>query len=227
MKKIPKIKMIRRDDWLIEACRGKLVLHIGCTDSLMIDNKISNQELLHFKLAAVAKNIIGLDIDREGIEKLSKLMPDCSFIVHSAEELNSCTALSRESFDLIVAADVIEHISNIGLFLSGVANLLEPQGKLLISTPQSFSLKRMIPMLFMGYENVHPEHIGYFSVATLSHLLSRYKLKASQIYMFQWHDKNFTNWFANTILWPILWITGGRLCDEVAFEVNVAQDHKF
>ena len=166
----------------------------------MTDDKIFDRELLHFKLASVAENIVGLDIDREGIEKLSKLMPNYSFMVHNAEELESCTALSQNSFDLIVAADVIEHISNIGLFLSGVSSLLKPQAKLAISTPQSFSLKRMIPMLFVGYENVHPQHIGYFSVATLSHLLSRYKLKTSQIYMFQWHDKNFKNWFANTVL---------------------------
>lgn len=61
MKKISRIKMIRRDDWLVEACRGKRVLHIGCTDSPITTDKISNRELLHFKLAAVAKQIIGLD----------------------------------------------------------------------------------------------------------------------------------------------------------------------
>lgn len=214
--------MIRRDDWLIAACRGKRVLHVGCTDSPITTDKILTGQLLHQKLEKVASEIIGLDTDRQGIETLSKLMPNKTFLVHSAEELGSCQELSGKNFDVVVAADVIEHFSNIGLFLAGVKSLLKPDGKLLISTPQSFSLKRMIPMLFLGYEYVHPDHIGYFSVATLSCLLSRYGFKSEQIYMFQWYNPTFKNWFANTLLLPILWLSGGRLCDEIALEVHLA-----
>ncbi len=224
MRKIPRINMIRRDDWLIEACRNKRVLHIGCTDSPITTDKIANRELLHFKLSAVAKQIIGLDIDQEGIETLSKLMPDHTFLFHSAEKLDSCQELSEKRFDIIVAADVIEHMSNIGLFLEGATKLLEPQGKLLIATPQSFSIKRMIPMLLMGYEYVHEDHIGYFSVATLIRLLSRYGMQISQVYMFQWYNPTFKNRFANTLLLPILHLSGGRLCDEVALEVKMFKD---
>ena len=223
MRKIPRVKMIRRDDWLVKACQEKRVLHIGCTDSPITTDKIDNQELLHFKLAAVAKEIIGLDIDREGIEILSKLMPNYTFVVHSAENLDSCPEIAKQRFDVIVAADVIEHMSNIGLFLEGVTNLLEPQGKLLIATPQSFSIKRMIPMLFMGYEYVHYDHIAYFSVATLSRLLSRYRLTIQKVYMFQWYNPTLKNWYANTLLLPILWLFGGRLCDEVALEVELSE----
>jgi 2-polyprenyl-3-methyl-5-hydroxy-6-metoxy-1,4-benzoquinol methylase len=223
MKKIPRIKMIRRDDWLVEACRDKRVLHVGCTDSPITADKVANQQLLHFKLATVAEEIIGLDIDREGIETLSTLMPDCTFMVHSAEDLQSCSFLRKKRFDVIVAADVIEHMSNIGLFLAGAIELLEPEGKLLIATPQSFSIKRMIPMLFSGYEYVHFDHIAYFSVSTLSRLLSRYGLKISQLYMFQWYNPTFKNWLANTLLMPILWIFGGRLCDEIALEVQLVE----
>ncbi len=219
MRKIPRIKIIRRDNWLVETCQGKKVLHIGCTDSPITAEKIASRELLHFKLAQVTEQIIGLDIDQEGIEALSKLMPDRTFLIHSAEDLNSCKALLGEHFDVIIAADVIEHISNIGLFLAGVKNLLAPKGKLLISTPQSFSIKRMIPMLFMGYEYVHFDHIAYFSVATLSRLLSRYGLTINKTYMFQWYNPTFKNWVANTLLSPFLWLSGGRLCDEVALEV--------
>jgi 2-polyprenyl-3-methyl-5-hydroxy-6-metoxy-1,4-benzoquinol methylase len=221
MRKLPRIKMIRRDEWLIESCRNKKVLHVGCTDSPITAEKVASRELLHFKLAEVADQIIGLDIDREGIAVLSELMPNQTFILHSAEELNVCQPLAGESFDVIVAADVIEHMSNIGLFFAGVQNLLAPNGKLLISTPQAFSIKRMIPMLFMGYEYVHFDHIAYFSVATLSRLLSRYGLNVGNIYMFQWYNPTLKNWLANTLLSPILWLSGGRLCDEVALEIGI------
>jgi 2-polyprenyl-3-methyl-5-hydroxy-6-metoxy-1,4-benzoquinol methylase len=220
MKKIPRLKMIRRDDWLIDACRSKRVLHVGCTDLPITSDKIANNQLLHAKLADVSEEIIGVDVDREGIETLSKLMPDETFLLHSAEDLPSCKALCDRDFDVIVAADVIEHLSNIGLFLEGVRKLLQPGGRLLISTPQSFSIKRMLPMLFWSYEYVHPDHIAYFSFSTLFRLLSRYDLEIEQVYTFQWHNPTLKNWLANSILQPVLWMSGGRLCDEIALVVK-------
>ncbi len=220
MKKIPRLKMIRRDDWLIKACQGKRVLHIGCTDYPITNSKVLNKKLLHVKLGEVASEIIGVDIDKDGIDTLSALMPDKTFLVHSAEELESCEVLQGQKFDVIVAADVIEHLSNIGQFLAGVRQFLQPDGYLLISTPQSFSIKRIIPMIFAGYEYVHPDHIGYFSVATLSRILSRYDLTIEETYMFQWHNPTLKNQLANTLLMPILWLSGGRLCDEIALLVK-------
>lgn len=220
MQKIPRLKMIRRDDWLVESCRGKRVLHVGCTDYPITTYKIENNKLLHARLVQVATEVIGLDIDKEGIETLSSLMPDQKFLVHSAEELDQCEALAGQTFDVIVAADVIEHVSNIGLFLAGIRNKLNPGGQLLITTPQAFAIKRMMAMILMGYEYVHPDHIAYFSVSTLSRILSRYDLKVEQIYMFQWRNPTFKNWLGNAIVMPALWLSGGRLCDEIALVVK-------
>lgn len=220
MMKLPRLKMIKRDDWLLDACRGKRVLHVGCTDYPITSDKIDNGKLLHPKLAEVASEIIGLDVDPQGIETLSKLMPNEVFITHSAEELESCEKLQGQLFDVIVAADVIEHFSNVGLFLSGIRKFLKPDGCVLISTPQSFSIKRMIPMVLYGFEYVHPDHTAYYSVATFSRLLSRYDLNIEQIYMFQWHNPTIRNWLVNTVLWPILYLSGGRLCDEIALVVR-------
>jgi SAM-dependent methyltransferase len=49
-------------------------------------------------------------------------------------------AVSRGAFDAAVAIEVIEHVENIFLFLSNVADLLAPQGVLLITTPNVVSL---------------------------------------------------------------------------------------
>jgi 2-polyprenyl-3-methyl-5-hydroxy-6-metoxy-1,4-benzoquinol methylase len=219
MMKLPKLKMVKRDEWLVNTCHEKRVLHIGCTDYPITTDKINNDKLLHARLAAVATEIIGLDIDKQGIETLSKLMPNEVFIIHSAEELESCEELQDQLFDVIVAADVIEHLANVGLFLANIRKFLKPGGCLLISTPQSFSIKRMIPMIFSGYEYVHPDHTAYYSVATLSCLLSRYGLNIKDMYMFQWHNPTIRNRLANTVLWPILYLSGGRLCDEIALVI--------
>jgi 2-polyprenyl-3-methyl-5-hydroxy-6-metoxy-1,4-benzoquinol methylase len=220
MRKLPAIDMIRRDDWLIETCRGKRVLHIGCTDYPITDYKVKNQKLLHFRLTQAASEVIGLDIDQAGLKVLSELMPEQKFILHSAEELDSCKALENQRFDVIVAADVVEHLSNIGLFLASAKKKLNAGGQLLITTPQSFAIKRMLAMILMGYEYVHPDHIAYFSVSTLSCLLSRYGLEIEQLYMFQWRNPTFKNWAANAFVMPALWLSRGHLCDEIALSAK-------
>ena len=223
MQKIPRLKMIQRDDWLTDVCCGKRVLHVGCTDHPMTTSKIENNRLLHARLVQVATEVIGLDIDKEGIETLSSLMPEQKFLVQNAEALDQCEALAGQKFDVIVAADVIEHVSNIGLFLAGIRNKLNPGGQLLITTPQAFAIKRMMAMILLSYEYVHPDHIAYFSVSTLSRILSRYALEVEQAYMFQWQNPTFKNWLANSLLMPFLSLSGGRLCDEMAVIVKIVQ----
>jgi len=98
--------------------------------------------------------------------------------------------------------------------------LLDTDNRLLITTPQAFAIKRFLPMIFWSYEYVHPDHIAYFSISTLSSLLSRYQLEIEESYGFQWYNPTFKNRFANTLVSPALWLSGGRLCDQVALVVK-------
>lgn len=218
--KIQHLKLIERDDWLVEACRGKRVLHVGCTDWPMTRRRINENRLLHKKICEVAKEAIGLDIDKEGIKQLSSLMPDKIFVLHNAEKIEECEALVGKRFDIILAADLLEHLSNIGLFLNGVRKMLRPQGRLLITTPHAFAIKRYLALIFLASEHVHHDHIAYFSISTLFSLLSRYGLEIEKAYGFQWRNPTLRNWFANTVILPTLWLSRGRLCDELALVVR-------
>lgn len=221
MQKIKNLKIIERDRFLTDQCRDLYVLHIGCTDFPITADKLENGELLHLKLREVSQSIIGLDSDSEGIATLTSLMPQDKFIVGNVENLGQCDVLNGEKFDVIVAADVIEHVSNLGLLFAGISHLLKPSGRLLITTPHAFSIKRLIPMAFCHYEYVHPDHIAYFSMATLTQLLFRYNLEIEHAYAFNWKNPTFRNWFANMILAPITQFSGGRLCDELALVVKM------
>lgn len=223
--KIPKIKIVKRDSWLLEICRNKKVLHIGCTDYPVTQSKFNQQQLLHPKLCAVAHKVIGVDNDQHGIQLMSKLMPEQVLIIHDAEHLENCAEIHNQYFDVIVAADILEHLSNIGLFLNGVRKLLHPHNRLLLTTPQAFSLKRFLPMLLLAWEHVHQDHIAYFSLSTLSNLLSRYGLEIEEVYGFQWRAPNWENRLANAIVSPIFWLSAGHLCDELALVVRLNEEN--
>lgn len=55
------------------------------------------------------------------------------------------------SFDAVIAIEVMEHITDHESFFSEVSRILKPDGKLYISTPNILSLKSRIRFLFSGF----------------------------------------------------------------------------
>ena len=79
----------------------------------------------------------------------------------------------------------------------------------------------MLPMIFWGFEYVHPDHTGYYSISTLNRMLNAKNYNMTSAYAFQWHNPTMKNFIANGILYPALYLTGGRLCDELALSFSV------
>lgn len=216
MMRVPRMPVVDRDRWLVDLVKGKSVLHVGCTDHPITAQKIANGRILHGQLLQSASHVVGLDYDSEGVTRLRELFPAQEFIHHNAEELPQCNALQNRQFQLVVAADVVEHLSNFGRFLEGVKSLLGANGRLVLTTPCAFSIKRMVPMALMGIERVHPDHTAYYSLATLKRILSRYGFEIEEGAMFQWKNPTWKNRLVNAAFSPFVALSGGRLSDEIA-----------
>lgn len=216
MMHVPRMPVVDRDKWLVDLVKDKSVLHVGCTDHPITVEKIANGRILHAQLLKSAKQVTGLDYDNEGIDRLRELFPGQRFVSHNAEELPACEALKLDRFQMVVAADVVEHLSNFGRFLEGVKPLLEDGGALVMTTPSAFSIKRMVPMMLMGVERVHPDHTAYYSLATLKRLLSRHGFEIDRAAMFQWKNPTWKNRVVNAAFSPFVALSGGRLSDEIA-----------
>jgi hypothetical protein len=104
----------------------KSVLHLGCTDYPLTRSAIEQNRLLHQRLAGSASSIVGVDADEAGIKELRKLMPGYEFVFFNAERLTDCVELKHRRFDLVVAADILEHVCNAGRFLECARSFLAP-----------------------------------------------------------------------------------------------------
>ncbi len=213
--KIPKLRRIERDPWLLSLVKGKSVLHVGCTDHPLTRERVDQGRLLHQRLQKAAASIVGVDIDEEGIKKLGEMMPELEFHAHDAETLNQCRALRGRQFDLVLCPDVLEHVSNDGLFLSAMRPFIREGGHLVITTPSAFSIKRFVANLF-GTEHVHSDHTSYYSMSTLSQILARTGYAPVEWLGFQWVNDTAINRLANTLSAPFLFCFGARCCDELA-----------
>ena len=151
-------------DRIVELARDKDVLDIGCVGG-EIGAELS--ETSHARIAAVARSCVGVDIVASEVSRWQAAGYEA--VVANAEDLH----LGR-TFDVIVAADVIEHLANPGRFLEAARAHLRPDGLLCIVTPNALSLNNALKSL-AGYRvAVNPEHTCWYDLATLRQLLGRF-----------------------------------------------------
>jgi len=163
IQKLPRLGVVLRHDYLTAKCAGKNVLHLGAVDCCYCGVGCG----LHKRLMEVSDHIIGLDIDRDGIDK-ARSEGILNIQYGDLERLDEVD-ISGE-FDVIVAGEIIEHLSNPGLFLDGVKRFFAPNTEMIVTTPDAFSLHRFF-LALRGIEYVHPDHVCYYSYITLKHLL--------------------------------------------------------
>ncbi|HEY0048718.1 MAG TPA: methyltransferase domain-containing protein, partial [Pyrinomonadaceae bacterium] len=126
-----KLGLVQRVEFIKQACRGKKVLHLGCTDYPFTEKMIEFNQLLHFELAKIAGELYGFDFDQKGIDILAASGTKNLYRA-DLEKLEEVDL--NEKFDVIIAGEMIEHLSNPGLFLRGIKRFMHRETILLITT---------------------------------------------------------------------------------------------
>ncbi|MBA3335017.1 MAG: methyltransferase domain-containing protein [Acidobacteria bacterium] len=197
-----KLELVQRVDFIKQVCAGKKVLHLGCTDHPYTLEAIKNNMLLHFKLEKTAKELYGFDYDQEGIDILSKAGGRNLFRA-DLEKLDEVEL--DETFEVIIAGEMIEHLSNPGLFLRGIKRFMHSETSLVITTINAYSALRffMYGLRGKGGENepVHLDHVAYYSYRTLSLAIRRETLQVKNFYFYDIgpEHRQFNRWFYNFI----------------------------
>jgi len=127
---------------------------------------------VHALLLARAKEVYGIDLEFD----ISKISHPERYIQVSAENFN----LGR-TFDVIFAGDLIEHLSNPGLFLESSKRHLSSDGKLVITTPNAFNVFNLAEKVSKGEPTVNHDHTCYFNPKTIKQLLDKNDLSVESI----------------------------------------------
>ena len=174
MARLPIVDRVR---YLRDAARGRRVLHLGCTNHPYTAQSLAAGSLLHLRLQEVAAELWGLDSDPEGLKALADL--GVGHLVQADLERIEQAELPG-SFDIIIAGEIIEHLSNPGLFLTGIKRWMNSETHLILTTVNAYCGMRAAIYLLRGRggrnEPVHPDHIGYYSYSTIHRLLECHEL---------------------------------------------------
>src|SRR5688572_23739558 len=116
------MRYVQRDDAIIDMARSRKVLHLGCVGNT--DPEVSDSDRvrlakksLHWSLSQIA-TVVGVDHGEATVNQYRNLGIFTNIVVGNVERLYELEI--NETFDVIVAGDVIEHISNPGLMLEGI-----------------------------------------------------------------------------------------------------------
>jgi SAM-dependent methyltransferase len=167
--RLPRRGPVDRHEALLEAARGRRVVHVGFADELL-EQKLEEQVWLHERLAAVASSLVGLDASERGVAWAGSHGYEAYQV--DAQSSEAVAALGLDPADVVVAGEIIEHLDAPGPFLRAMRQLVGPDGLIVLTTPNAYRLLNFLAPL-SGSELIHPDHTAWHSPQTLRTLLER------------------------------------------------------
>ena len=157
-----------KKDWIIPYVQGKKVLDLGCVCHSL--GETESDDWLHKIICSHASSVLGVDYLEEEVNILRER--GYNIVCADVQALDL-----KEKFEVIVAGDLIEHLSNIGNFLQAVRQHLLSGGQFIVTTPNPVHFLRFVILLFTGKVGANAEHTCWFTRKVLDQLVGRYSLK--------------------------------------------------
>lgn len=164
--------LVDRVEFIENLVEGKDVLDLGCVQHKA--EKAKSADWLHGRISAKA-NVLGVDIEQKEVEKLRK--KGYNMVCANVE-----TMRLNKKFDVVVAGEIIEHVSNPGLLLDTVKKHLKKGGILVLTTPnaEGYFWKRSLGRIKRGKMN--KQHVAWYDEFVLRHLLERHGFKIKELH---------------------------------------------
>lgn len=166
---IPATPLRTRDDSIMAMVRGRRVVDVGFLDSGSFESKLKDGSWLHQKVRLNSTETIGVDIDAPGLQKVEELLDVttvcCDLSVDIPKKLRDFQP------EVILCADVLEHVPNPLQFLQGIQDLAKDSNAVVaISVPNATNYVSVIAAL-RNQESVNSDHRFNFSPYTLAKLV--------------------------------------------------------
>ena len=154
--------MASRAERILSWTRGPDVLDLGFIGELI---GVGSPEWVHDSIRSRFPSAWGLDASREAVDALRAEGRE-NLVVGDAQDFSL-----DQSFDTILAGELIEHLGNPAGMLSSARRHLKPGGRLVVTTPYAFGLHHWLYAQYKFPKTCANEgHVQWFCPATLTAL---------------------------------------------------------
>jgi 2-polyprenyl-3-methyl-5-hydroxy-6-metoxy-1,4-benzoquinol methylase len=137
---------------------GRRVLDLGCRDGALTQSYASGNE------------IVGVDADREALAEAEKLGIQTRWA-----DLDEPLQFEDESFDVVVAGELLEHLRDPLRLVSEARRVLRPGGVFVASVPNAYRMKNRLRFLLGRKPEDDPTHLQMFSPHQVCALLAGFE----------------------------------------------------
>lgn len=114
-----------------------------------------------------AKSVCGIDVDADAID-FSRTHFERPNLTFEVMDLQRMSGFERQSFDLIIASNCLEHVPDVTAFLRVARGLLRPSGVLVVAVPPVTDEQQRMREL------ANPHHLNIWSPAQWVHVLRQF-----------------------------------------------------
>lgn len=220
---LPRTKQVDRDDYLLELCRGKKVLHLACAAWPATQMWCDDGSLLHLRMLKLADRCAGFDWSELGLEILQK---------HGVTDLHRLNLLDAGQVEagwkelgfepeIVIAGELLEHLDRAGLVLENCRRWMQPSSKMVITVPNAFSVRNLLHVL-RGYEKVAPDHVSYYSYSNVRELAERNGFQLDRVNWYRYSPaRKGIDRVVDAAISPLLWMWP-QLSEGLIAECSVA-----
>ena len=137
---------------------GNKILDLGCRDGMLTESFVEGNE------------VIGVDIDQKALEFSEKRLG----IKTEWVDLNHEWLWKENSFDCIVACEILEHLFFMEQVLENIAKTLKKGGIFIGSVPNAFRMRNRWKFLFGHEYDTDQTHVRQFHFERLEKVLSQF-----------------------------------------------------
>lgn len=190
--------VMTRLEFLLNRCKGKRVLHIGCCDHRpLIKEKVEHHIWLQGLLEEVADVCIGVDIAEDTIEYVRKEGFSNNVYYGDVTNVDIINKIPVIDYNCVVMGEILEHVDDPVIFISQLKNTLlklnfPSDGEIIIDVPNLYKMQRS--GLRRPVEIINTDHRYWFSPYTLAKVLIRGGVSPYEIVF---ADQKFSNWYVD------------------------------
>jgi len=138
--------------------QGQKVLDLGCRSGALTTHFLEGNE------------VVGVDVDQAALAKAEK-----RGITPVVADVEEPLPFPDETFDAVVAGELLEHLGFPQVLIAEVLRVLEPGGVIVGSVPNAFRVQGRLRFLLGKPPEEDPTHLHMFSPEQLQELLADFE----------------------------------------------------
>lgn len=158
--------------------KKNFILEIGSNDGIFLQNfsKVKNYTILGVEPATK----ISVTAKKNGINTLNDFF---------SYKLSKNIKKKYGEADIVYAANVFSHVSNIKNIVKGIKNLLEKKGQFIFEVPYLLDIIKK-----KSFDQIYNEHVYFFSIISLMNLFKNFKLYVTRADRINVHGGSIRVW---------------------------------